>query len=153
MPDNLSIQETSSRLSKSVRTIRRYLSDCKFPNAAKDNAGRVVIPVSDIIRLETGKPPQQQITPDVMTGDTSQDGRDMPKPTPEEATHAGTPVNDRNGKDDDTGHDIVKSDVRFLLQIDLSFFRFMIVRKAGDPSLLRDAARAMGTAWRRLFKK
>ena len=153
MPDNLSIQETSSRLSKSVRTIRRYLSDGKFPNSVKDNAGRVVIPVSDIIRLETGKPPQQQITPELLAGDTSQDDRDVPKPTPEPTTHAGTPVNDGNGRDDVTGHDIVKSDVRFLLQIDLSFFRFMIVRKHGDPSLVRDVAGAMRSGLRRLFKK
>ena len=138
---------------KSIRTIRRYLSTGKFPNAVKDNAGRVVIPTTDIIRFETGQPPQQQITPELLTGNTSQDDRDVPKPTPEETTHAGTPVEDRNGRDDDTRQDIVKSDIRFLLQIDLSFFRFLIVRKAGDPSLIRDVATAMGTAWHRLFKK
>ncbi len=153
MPDTLTIKQTASRLNKSVRTIRRYLSDGKFPNVVKDEQGRVDIPVSDIVRFETGQPPQQQVTPDVVTDDTEPDDRNVPQPTPEQPTHAETPGIADNGRDDVTGHDIVKSDVRFLIQIDLSWFRFMVIRKAGDPSLIRDGLAAMGRGLRRIFKK
>jgi len=148
--DTLTTQEAAKRLHKGVRTIRRYLACGRFPNATKGKNGRVAIPITDIIRYETGQTPQQQVTPDVLEGDTFGAGRDDTTPSP----HHETPVIAENGSDDVTmTNALEKTDVRFLLKIDVTWFQFLYVRKAGDPSLIRDVLASMRAGLRRLFHR